>query len=72
MFLKLFKLKKFEISNFFFFAFFILRQKPDVVKIRKLLLDLRVRDKLGLGPVLFLGLVLILVILLRIDSKIQC
>ena len=71
MFLKLFKLKKFEISNFLF-AFFILRQKPDVVKIHKLLLDLRVRDKLGLGLVLFLGLVLILVILLRIDSKIQC
>ena len=68
MFFKLFKLKNYE--NFF--DFFILRQKPDVVKIHKLLLDLKVRDKLGLGLVLFLGLVLILVILLRIDSKIQC
>lgn len=43
----------------------------DVVKIHKLLLDLKVLDKLG-QLVSFLGQVQILVILLRTGSKIRC
>jgi len=43
----------------------------DVVKIHKLLLDLKVPGKLG-QLVLFLEQVQILVILLRTGSKIQC